>query len=114
MAEVAGLTTAISDRILEQNDAGLPIPPEHFRMLVQAARMLLDNGVPWPPSLERVIMEVAQRVEEAESTAARGDREPCRHRWVKRSRRVLIARHRLSGTLTIVDEGSLESKPCRH
>lgn len=65
MAEVAGLASAIADRILEQNEAGTSIPPEQFRMLVRAARMLLDNDVPWPSSVEHVIMEVAKRVEEA-------------------------------------------------
>jgi hypothetical protein len=67
MAEVAGLASAIADRILEQNNAGTSIPPEQFRMLVRAARMLLDNDVPWPPSVEHIIMEVAKRVEEAKA-----------------------------------------------
>jgi len=65
MAEVAGLAAAIADRIREQHEAKSTIPPEQFRMLVRAARMLLDNDVPWPPSVEHVIMEVAKRVEEA-------------------------------------------------
>ncbi|GJE12628.1 hypothetical protein [Methylobacterium longum] len=70
MFEVAGLAAAIADRILEQHAAATPIPPEQFRMLVRAARMLLDNGVPWPPSVEHVVMEVARRVEEAKAVSA--------------------------------------------
>ena len=70
MAEVAGLAAGIADRILEQHEAGMSIPPEHFRMLVQAARMLLDNGVQWPPSVAYLVMEVEKRVEEAEAAAA--------------------------------------------
>lgn len=66
MAEVAGLAAAIADHILGQHEAGTTIPPEQFRMLVSAARMLLDNGVAWPPSVTYLIMEVARRVEEAE------------------------------------------------
>jgi len=66
MAEVAGLAAAIADRILEQHEAGTSIPPEQFRMLVRAARMLLDNDVPWPPSVEHVVMEVARRLENVE------------------------------------------------
>jgi hypothetical protein len=66
MAEVAGLAAAIADRILDQHEAGASIPPEQFRMLVRAARMLLDNGVPWPPSVEHVVMEVARRLQDAE------------------------------------------------
>lgn len=71
MAEVAGLAAAIADRILEQHEAGISVPPEQFTMLVRAARMLLGNGVPWPPSVEHVVMEVAKRVEEAKTASAR-------------------------------------------
>ncbi|MCJ2022304.1 MULTISPECIES: hypothetical protein [unclassified Methylobacterium] len=69
MAEVAGLAAAIADRILDQHVAGASIPPEQFRMLVRAARMLLDNGVPWPPSVEHVVMEVARRLQDFEAPA---------------------------------------------
>jgi len=70
MAEVAGLAAAIADRILDQHAAGTSIPPEQFRMLVRAARMLLDHGVPWPHSVEHVVMEVARRLEGAEAPSA--------------------------------------------
>jgi hypothetical protein len=69
LAEVAGLATAIADRVLEQQASGSSIPPEQFRMLVRAARVLLDNDVPWPPSVERVVMEVAKRIERAETAS---------------------------------------------
>ncbi|GJE48693.1 hypothetical protein GOFOIKOB_1725 [Methylobacterium tardum] len=72
MAEVAGLAAAIADRILQQHEAGTSIPPEQFRMLVRAARMLLDNDVAWPQSVEHVIMRVAERLEEA-GPVTRGD-----------------------------------------
>lgn len=71
MVEVAGLAARIADHILEQNAAGTRIPPEQFTMLVRAARMLLDNDVPWPASVEYVIMEVAKRVEQAKAAAGR-------------------------------------------
>ena len=29
--------------------------------------MLQDNGAPWPPSVEQVLMEVAKRIEETEA-----------------------------------------------
>ncbi len=67
MAEVARLATMIADRILQQNADGEPIPPEQFVMLVRAARALLDNDVPWPVSVEYVILEVAKRVEQAKA-----------------------------------------------
>ena len=67
LAEIAGLATAIADRILEQHAAGTSIPPVQFTMLVNAARMLQDNGVPWPPSVESVLMEVARRAYEVDT-----------------------------------------------
>ena len=72
LAEVAGLAAAIADRILEQHEAGTSIPPEQFRMLISAARMLFDNGVPWPPSVEYLVMDVAKRAEE-DGPASMGD-----------------------------------------
>ncbi|GJD57456.1 hypothetical protein MTDSW087_00925 [Methylobacterium dankookense] len=38
-------------------------------MLVRAARMLLDNGVLWPPNVEHLIMEVAERVGQAKAAS---------------------------------------------
>jgi hypothetical protein len=79
LVEVARLATAIADRILEQNEAGTTIPPVQLTMFVSTARMLLDNGAPWPRSVEHVLMEVAKRVERAEvaphvgPAATRGD-----------------------------------------
>lgn len=67
LAQVDGLAAAIADRILEQHASGISIPPEKFRMLIRAARMLLDNGVPWPQSVEYVVMEVAKRAEDAKA-----------------------------------------------
>ena len=75
MVEVSGLAAAIADRILEQHDAGTSIPPEHFYMLVKAAQMLEDNAVPWPPSVERVVTEVAKRVEVGEAARLARDAE---------------------------------------
>jgi hypothetical protein len=65
MAEIAGLAASLADRILEKHEAGQSIPPELFRMLVRAARILHDNDVSWPPSVEFLVMEVGKRVEQA-------------------------------------------------
>jgi hypothetical protein len=73
LTEVAGLATALADRILEQHAAGTTIAPNQFHMLVNATRMLQDNGVPWPPSVELVLMEVARRAEQAEVVSAGDD-----------------------------------------
>ncbi|MDQ0449197.1 hypothetical protein [Methylobacterium aerolatum] len=67
MTEIAGLASSLADRILEKHAAGTTIPPDLFRMLVRAARVLHDGGIPWPPSVDFLIMEVGRRVEEAEA-----------------------------------------------
>lgn len=67
LGEIAGLAASLADRILEKHQAGTTIPPELFRMLVRAARILHDNGVAWPPSVEFLVMEVGRRVEEADT-----------------------------------------------
>ena len=71
LAEVAGLATAIADHILALNAAGTPIPREQFNMFVSAARMLHDNDVPWSPSVERVVMAVAERLKQIEAPGER-------------------------------------------
>ena len=67
MAELAKLAAMMADRILHLNAAGTPIQPEQFVILVRAARALLDNDVPWPPSVEYLITEVAERVEQTKA-----------------------------------------------
>ncbi|MGH1587944.1 hypothetical protein ACRBEV_05825 [Methylobacterium phyllosphaerae] len=69
MAEIAGLATAIADRIFEQQEIGAPIHPEHFRMFIRAAQILLDKELPWPPAVERLILEFAKRVEDIKPTS---------------------------------------------
>lgn len=32
-------------------------------MFVRAAQMLLDNELPWPPAVERLVLESAKRIE---------------------------------------------------
>ena len=44
-------------------------------MLVRAAQMLEDNAVPWPPSVERVVTEVAKRIEVGEAARLARDAE---------------------------------------
>ena len=73
LAEIAGLAAAIADRILQKHEAGASIPPSHFHMLVDAARILQNNGAPWPPSVEKVLMGVAKRAYEFDVVADGGN-----------------------------------------
>lgn len=62
LAEVAGLAASLAARIIEKQVEGVTICPGLFRHLVQAAQILMDNGAPWPPSVELIVMEVSRRV----------------------------------------------------
>ena len=62
MAEIAGLAASMAALIVEKQVEGETIAPELFQHLVRAAQILLDNGVPWPPSVELVVSEVGRRV----------------------------------------------------
>lgn len=67
LGEVARLATLIADRILEAQITGHEIPPEQFTALVDAARLLEEQGVPWPPLVEEVLYEAGKRFSEAEA-----------------------------------------------
>lgn len=61
MTEIASLAALIATSIVEKQIEGSLIPPEHFRLLVRAAQILLDNEVSWPPSVDIVLSEVSKR-----------------------------------------------------
>jgi len=67
MDELAQLATDVADRILEAQFTGRQIPPEQFTALVDAARLLEEQGVPWPPLVEEVLYEAGKRFSEAEA-----------------------------------------------
>ena len=65
--EVARLATLIADRILEAQITGHQIPPEQFTALVDAARLLQEQDVPWPPLVKQVLYEAGNRFSDAEA-----------------------------------------------
>ncbi len=65
--EVTRLATLVADRILDAQITGREIPPEQMGALVSAARLLSDQGVPWPPLVEQVVHEFGKRLGQAES-----------------------------------------------
>ncbi|WP_455989303.1 hypothetical protein [Methylorubrum extorquens] len=49
LGEVARLASLMADRILEAQIMERPIPQEQLNALVNAAWLLQDHDVPWPP-----------------------------------------------------------------
>lgn len=76
LCEVARLATLMAERILEAQITGRKIPPEQFTALVDAARLLEEQGLPWPPLVEEVLYEAGKRFSEADATPVAQEPEP--------------------------------------
>ena len=76
LGEVARLATLIAERILEAQITGRQIPPDQFTALVDAARLLEEQGLPWPPLVEEVLYEAGKRFSEAEAAPKTADLDP--------------------------------------
>ena len=63
LSAVASLATSLADRILDAQIAGRTAPSEQIGALTRAAALLQDHGVPWPPLVEQVLLELADRVD---------------------------------------------------
>ncbi|AWI90539.1 hypothetical protein C0214_21310 [Methylobacterium sp. DM1] len=79
LGEVARLATLMADRILEAQIAARPIPQEQLNALVNAAWLLQDHDVPWPPLVEEVLHEAGRRMNRAEAAPEAADPEPEDH-----------------------------------
>ncbi|CAA2160490.1 hypothetical protein WYO_0317 [Methylobacterium sp. GXF4] len=62
MPEVLRLATALAEQMLASQIMGRAISGEQFTALVSAARLLQDNNVPWPPLVQEVVHELAERM----------------------------------------------------
>ena len=65
MPEVLRLATALAEQMLASQIMGRAISGDQFTALVSAARLLQDNDVPWPPLVQEVVHELAERLEAA-------------------------------------------------
>lgn len=64
LAEVARLSTLLSERVLDAVIMKRRVVPKEAVALAQAARLLQDHGVEWPPLLTQVIHELARQEEQ--------------------------------------------------
>lgn len=62
MPEVLRLATALAEQMLASQIMGRSISGDQFSALVSAARLLQDNNVPWPPLVQEVVHELAERM----------------------------------------------------
>ncbi|WP_110352234.1 hypothetical protein [Methylobacterium sp. B4] len=60
LGEVARLATLMADRILEAQIMDRPIPQEQFTAFVDAAHLLQERGVPWPPLVEQILNDAGK------------------------------------------------------
>lgn len=76
LGEVVRLATLLADRIFEAQIAARPIPQEQFNALVNAAWLLQDHDVPWPPLVEEVLHEAGRRMNQGEAAPEAAVLEP--------------------------------------
>lgn len=76
LGEVARLATLMADRILEAQITEKPIPQEQFNALVNAAWLLQDHDVPWPPLVDEVLHEAGRRMNPGKTEPEVVDPEP--------------------------------------
>ncbi|WP_156376272.1 hypothetical protein [Methylobacterium sp. Leaf117] len=72
LAEVMRLATSLAYRVLNTQLIGSPVPPYQANALVEAARLLHENGVDWPPG----VTEALRRLTEAMKPALQAANEP--------------------------------------
>jgi hypothetical protein len=77
LAEVVRLSTSLAYRVLNTQLIGSPVPPDQAQALVNAAKLMHDNGVDWPPgvveALRRLVETLPPATPEADEPA---DQEP--------------------------------------
>lgn len=89
MVDIAGFTAFIAAIIVEKPKESVLISPDIFRHLVQDAKILLDNGVSWPHSVQVVVTEAGQRVVDAGSRHSTSEEQHGRgHRKAEQGLRV--------------------------
>jgi hypothetical protein len=66
--EVARLATALAEQMMASQIVGRSIPAEQLSALTSAARCLTDNHIPWPPLVQEIVHEIAERMESGRPT----------------------------------------------
>ena len=64
LAYIVDLAMRLSDRILDAQISGRQIEPEQLGALTQAASLLQELSVPWPPLMKQVLHEFAARLDD--------------------------------------------------
>ena len=80
LAEVMRLSTSLAYRVLNTQLIGSKVPPEQVKALVEAARLLHENGVDWPPG----VTEALRRLTETMTPATPEEMEPAAQKATER------------------------------
>lgn len=60
LTEVLRLATSLAYRVLNTQLIGNVVPPNQARALVEAARLLHESGVEWPPGVIEALRRLAE------------------------------------------------------
>jgi hypothetical protein len=76
MSEVVHMAGTLADRLLDAQIMRGEMPAEQVRALVDAAALMEERGVPWPPMMMQVLQAVEAGLKDGD--AADGDTEAAR------------------------------------
>ncbi|AWN44772.1 hypothetical protein DK389_24400 [Methylobacterium durans] len=72
MSEVVRLAGELSNRVLDAQIMKRPIREDEVRALIDAAGLLEEHAVPWPP----LMLQVLRRIHDEAGAGASGEAEP--------------------------------------
>jgi hypothetical protein len=62
LTEVVRLSTSLAYRVLNTQLIGSTVPPNQVKALVEAARLLHESGVDWPPGVTEALRRLAETI----------------------------------------------------
>lgn len=69
LAEVVRLSTSLAYRVLNTQLIGSPVPPDQAQALVNAAKLMHDSGVDWPPGVVEALRRLVETLPPATPVA---------------------------------------------
>lgn len=62
LIEVVRLSTSLAYRVLNTQLIGSPVPPDQVEALVEAARLLHESSVDWPPGMTEALRRLSEDI----------------------------------------------------
>ncbi|MGU3402180.1 hypothetical protein [Methylobacterium brachiatum] len=73
MSEVVHMAGALADRLLDSQIVRGEMPADQVRALVDAAVLMQERGVPWPPMMMEVLKAVEAGLRDGDAAQGAGD-----------------------------------------